>query len=118
MDMLTLRALETANNTATNAGTTEGMWPSSLAVAVPENVSCGHATPSAGAEKCAMPSLQRTGQVALADETLFYHLLGVSTDVLGFDVNGDLRLAHGDFALLLAEVSHSWIMTLNRTQTL
>jgi hypothetical protein len=41
----------------------------------------------------ATPILDHAGQVALAQEQLFYHLLGASSDVLGFDEDGDLRLA-------------------------
>jgi len=39
------------------------------------------------------PILDRVGQLAMAQEQLFYHLLGASSDVMGFDDNGDLRLA-------------------------
>ena len=39
------------------------------------------------------PILDRAGQKALAQEQLFYHLLGASSDILGFDVGGDIRLA-------------------------
>jgi hypothetical protein len=39
------------------------------------------------------PILDRAGQLAMAQEQLFYHMLGASSDVLGFDEDGDLRLA-------------------------
>ena len=41
----------------------------------------------------ATPILDRAGQLAMAQEQLFYHMLGASSDVLGFDEDGDLRLA-------------------------
>jgi len=41
----------------------------------------------------ATPILDHAGQLAMAQEQLFYHLLGASSDVLGFDEDGDLRLA-------------------------
>jgi uncharacterized protein YggU (UPF0235/DUF167 family) len=41
----------------------------------------------------ASPILDRAGQLAMAQEQLFYHMLGASSDVLGFDEDGDLRLA-------------------------
>ena len=37
--------------------------------------------------------LDRAGQLAMAQEQLFFHLLGASSDILGFDEEGDLRLA-------------------------
>lgn len=37
--------------------------------------------------------LDHAGKLAMAQEQLFYHLLGASSDVLGFDEDGDLRLA-------------------------
>jgi len=40
----------------------------------------------------AFPNLERPAQKALAKELLFYHLLGASTDILGFDDNGGLQL--------------------------
>jgi hypothetical protein len=39
------------------------------------------------------PILDRAGQHAMAQEQLFFHLLGASSDILGFDEEGDLRLA-------------------------
>lgn len=39
------------------------------------------------------PILDRAGQHAMAQEELFFHLLGASSDILGFDEEGDLRLA-------------------------
>jgi len=39
------------------------------------------------------PILDRAGQLAMAQEQLFYHLLGASSDVLGFDEDGEIRLA-------------------------
>ena len=41
----------------------------------------------------AAPILGHAGQLAMAQEQLFYHLLGASSDVLGFDEDGGLRLA-------------------------
>ncbi|KAM0699993.1 hypothetical protein Q7P36_000204 [Cladosporium allicinum] len=38
----------------------------------------------------ATPILDRAGQLAMAQEQLFYHMLGASSDVLGFDEDGDL----------------------------
>lgn len=38
------------------------------------------------------PILGIPAQKALAKELLFYHLLGVSSDILGFNENGDLQL--------------------------
>ena len=37
--------------------------------------------------------LDRAGQLAMAQEQLFFHLLGASSDILGFDEEGELRLA-------------------------
>jgi len=41
----------------------------------------------------ATPILDRAGQQQMAKEQLFFHLLGASSDIIGFDPNGDLRLA-------------------------
>ena len=41
------------------------------------------------------PFLSQPALKALAKDELFYHLLGASTEVLGFDDNGDLRLGFG-----------------------
>ncbi|KAM0719223.1 hypothetical protein Q7P37_005128 [Cladosporium fusiforme] len=40
----------------------------------------------------ATPILDRAGQLAMAREQLFFHLLGASSDILGFDLDGSLRL--------------------------
>jgi hypothetical protein len=50
-------------------------------------------TPSLDNNMPATPILDHAGQLAMAQEQLFYHLLGASSDVLGFDEDGDLRLA-------------------------
>ena len=45
-----------------------------------------------------VPILDLAGQKALAKELFFYHLLGASTDILGFDENGELKLGFGSTA--------------------
>lgn len=51
------------------------------------------ATPSTDSSTPATPILDRAGQQQLAKEQLFFHLLGASSEIIGFDPNGDLRLA-------------------------
>jgi hypothetical protein len=50
-------------------------------------------TPPTSNNTPANPILDRAGQEAMAREQLFYHLLGASSDILGFDEGGDLHLA-------------------------
>lgn len=50
-------------------------------------------TPPTSNNTPANPILDIAGQHAMAQEQLFFHLLGASSDVLGFDEEGDLRLA-------------------------
>lgn len=50
-------------------------------------------TPPTSNNTPAVPILDRAGQHAMAQEQLFFHLLGASSDILGFDEEGDLRLA-------------------------
>lgn len=49
-------------------------------------------TPPSTDSTPATPILDRAGQLALAQEQLFFHLLGASSDILGFDLDGNLRL--------------------------
>lgn len=37
--------------------------------------------------------MDRAGQLVVAEEQLFYHLLGASTDIMGFNKAGDLCLS-------------------------
>jgi hypothetical protein len=39
------------------------------------------------------PVLDRPAQKVLAKEMLFFHSLGISTDIIGFDDNGELELS-------------------------
>lgn len=50
-------------------------------------------TPPSSNNTPANSVLDRAGQQAMAREQLFFHLLGASSDILGFDEEGDLRLA-------------------------
>ena len=50
-------------------------------------------TPPTSNNSSTNPILDRAVQHAMAQEQLFFHLLGASSDILGFDEEGDLRLA-------------------------
>lgn len=87
-------------DTADKEATAEGM--PSLSIPIPKSIaSKDHhhqlptppSTPPTSNNSSTNPILDRAGQHAMAQEQLFFHLLGASSDILGFDEEGDLRLA-------------------------
>lgn len=87
---------DTADKEATAEGTP------SLSIPIPKGIaSKDHhhqlltppSTPPTSDNAPPNPILDRAGQHAMAQEQLFFHLLGASSDILGFDEEGDLRLA-------------------------
>ena len=87
---------DTADKEATAEGTP------SLSIPIPKGIaSKDHhhqlltppSTPPTSNNAPPNPILDRAGQHAMAQEQLFFHLLGASSDILGFDEEGDLRLA-------------------------
>jgi hypothetical protein len=87
---------DTADKEATAEGTP------SLSIPIPKSIaSKDHhhqlltppSTPPISNNTSTNPILDRAGQHAMAQEQLFFHLLGASSDILGFDEEGDLRLA-------------------------
>jgi hypothetical protein len=79
----------------------------SLSIPIPKSIAFnGHhhqlltppSTPPTSNNTPANTILDRAGQEAMAREQLFYHLLGASSDILGFDEEGDLRLAFNSSA--------------------
>jgi hypothetical protein len=52
-------------------------------------------TPTLDASATTTPILDTSAQKVLAKEMLFFHLLGTSTDIIGFDDNGELELSFG-----------------------
>jgi hypothetical protein len=73
----------------------------SLSISIPESIAFNDqqqlltppSTPPTSNNTPANLILDRAGQLAMAQEQLFFHLLGASSDILGFDEEGDLRLA-------------------------
>jgi uncharacterized protein YggU (UPF0235/DUF167 family) len=73
----------------------------SLSIPIPKSITFNDqqqlltppSTPPTSNNAPANPILDRAGQHAMAQEQLFFHLLGASSDILGFDEEGDLRLA-------------------------
>jgi hypothetical protein len=83
---------------------TEGASPSYRSLSIPIPACLVHAddqlptpptTPTLDASATSTPILDVPAQKRLAKELLFFHLLGASTDVIGFDDNGDLQLSFG-----------------------
>jgi len=91
------RSTDTADNEATAEGTP------SLSIPIPKGIAFNDhhhqqlltppSSPPTSNNTPANPILDRAGQHAMAQEQLFFHLLGASSDILGFDEEGDLRLA-------------------------
>lgn len=76
---------------------------SSLSIPIPKSLAHDTAaatlltpppSPPISAGFFAMPSSPKAHK-RHADEQLFFHLLGVSTDILGFDMDGNLSLGFG-----------------------
>lgn len=74
----------------------------SLSISIPKTVAStvnNHqlptppSTPPDDGTASVSPILDEAGQQLVAREQLFYHLLGASSDIVGFDEDGDLRLA-------------------------
>jgi hypothetical protein len=88
---------DTADKEATAEGTP------SLSIPIPKGIAFNDhhhqqlltppSTPPTSNNTPANPILDRASQHAMAQEQLFFHLLGASSDILGFDEEGDLRLA-------------------------
>lgn len=84
---------------------TKGASQSSFAISIPacllHNSHDSHAlptppaTPTLDASTITTPILDIPAQKQLAQELFFFHMLGASTDIVGFDEHGDLLL---DFA--------------------
>jgi hypothetical protein len=82
---------------------TEGASMSSLSISIPASLLYSNntarslptppRTPDANTANATTPILDIPAQKQLAKELLFYHLLGASTDVIGFDERGDLQLS-------------------------
>lgn len=80
---------------------------SSLSIPIPKSLACDTAAATAAVTLLTPPPSppipaavflgpsSRTANKQLADERLFFHLLGVSTDIQGFDVDGNLSLGFG-----------------------
>ncbi|GAB7322810.1 hypothetical protein MBLNU13_g05379t1 [Cladosporium sp. NU13] len=92
--------MEIEKDTADKEATAEGT--PSLSIPIPKSIaSKDHhhqlltppSTPPTSNNTPTNPILDRAGQHAMAQEQLFFHLLGASSDILGFDEGGDLRLA-------------------------
>ena len=71
----------------------EGM-STSLTVTVPKSLSHHDAVPPTTPKKSptATSSTDDPTSIHFSDEQLFFGILGVSTDIIGFDENGDLKL--------------------------
>ena len=92
-----------ANSEAKEDKATEGASQSSLSIPIPacllrsndQNLPSPPTTPTLDASASAMttPILDLPAQKELSKELLFFHLLGASTDILGFDANGGLKLS-------------------------
>lgn len=65
--------------------------PASLLHSNAQNLPSPPATPTNQPATHAIPDMP--AQKALAKGLLFHHLLGASTDIIGFDENGDLQLS-------------------------
>lgn len=81
---------------------TEGVSPSHSALSIPipaclvyanDQLPTPPTTPTLDASATTTPILDVSAQRRLAKEMLFFHLLGASSDVIGFDDNGDLQLS-------------------------
>jgi hypothetical protein len=78
---------------------TEGASASSLSIPIPASLlhnnplSTPPLTPDHVSANTTTPILDIPAQKKLAKELLFYHMLGASTDIVGFDENGDLQLS-------------------------
>ncbi len=76
------------------------MSSSFLSIAIPavllhnndQNLLTPPTTPDIATATTTTPILEIPAQKQLAKELLFYHLLGASTDVVGFAENGELQL--------------------------
>lgn len=96
--MLTCDADAAAKDSEKSA---EGTPSPSLSIAIPKSLLSPNTICHLPSPPCTPPTdndldepiLDLAGQKAMAQEQLFYHLLGASSDILGFDVGGDLRLA-------------------------
>lgn len=86
---------DTADKEATAEGTP------SLSIPIPKGIAFSDhhqlltppSTPPTSNNAPTNPILDTAGQHAMAQEQLFFHLLGASSDILGFDEEGDLRLS-------------------------
>jgi hypothetical protein len=86
---------------ATENKTTEGASNSpSISIPIPacllhhnDHLPTPPLTPTLDASATTMPILDTLAQRVLAKEMLFFHLLGTSTDIIGFDDNGELELS-------------------------
>ena len=78
---------------------TKGASQSSLSIPIPEclynnqNLPTPPTTPTLDASATTTAILDIPAQKQLAKELLFFHLLGASSDIIGFDPNGNLQLS-------------------------
>ena len=96
---ISAEAKDDAGSDAREDKATEGVSPS-MSISIPISLLYNHtgslptppATPISEATGT-VPFLDILAQKALAKEMLFYHFLGTSNDIIGFDENGDLELS-------------------------
>lgn len=74
-------------------GTPSLSIPIPKSIASPTQLLTPPSTPPSTQETSATPILDGAGQLVVAEEQLFYHLLGASTDIMGFNEAGDLCLS-------------------------
>ena len=91
-------AKDAADSEAKENKTTEGVSPS-LSIPIPaclfndQTLPTPPITPTLDASITTTPILDIPAQKQLAKELLFFHLLGASTDIVGFDSHGNLELS-------------------------
>ena len=77
---------------ATAEGTPSFSIPIPKSIAFNQQLLTPPSSPPTNNTVPASPILDKAGQQAMAREQLFFHLLGASSDIIGFDEEGDLCL--------------------------
>lgn len=85
-----------------NDRATKGVSPFLLSISIPASLSHSNeqnlptppSTPGPTLSTTTSPIFDHPAQKEFADELLFFHLLGASTDVVGFHENGELELSY------------------------